>query len=155
MKLVHKVLLPATIIIALSVGNISHGCDDLKSSKVKNGVNVIKVVKAAVPVDDNQKKDKLGSAKRKARRNLKNSLDEQLKNGEISYNEAEKTLEEFDTNIMENSVDGIRPKVKRITEKELDFRKNFKGELYNQAKNGKISFEKADDIYNSFVDMTI
>ena len=155
MKLVHKVLLPATIIVALSIGNMVHGCVNSETLKGKVISNAIRVVKTAVPVDDSHDKEKFNSAKRKARRNLKNSLDEKVKNGEISLYQAEKEFLEFSENIEKNSLYNNEPEIAIIDKTELDFRENFKSELYNQAQNGKITFEKAEDIYNSFVEMII
>ena len=155
MKLVHRVLLPATMIMALSIGTVAYSCRDTDVLHDKSIVNVVKVVKTAVPIDDNQKKDKLNSAKRKARKNLKDNLEERVKNGDISLEEAEKTLSEFDANLKFAPVQGFKTQVESVNKKSLNFRREFKDELYNQVKNGGISFERAEDIYNNFVDMSL
>ena len=156
MKLAHRMLIPATIIIALTVGPISHGCgDEQKTLKDKSIISVVKVVKTAVPADDNNKKEKLNSAKKKARANLKSSLDEKVENGEVSASEAEKILLEFDENTKSNIVHELKTQVKEVSRQELNFRRNFKIGLYNQAVSGKISFERAEDIYDNFVDMAV
>ena len=155
MKLVHRVILPATIIMALSFGSAVYGCKDTDTLHDKSIVNVVKVVKTAVPIDDNQKKDKLNSAKKMARKNLKDNLDEKVRKGEISQETADKTLLEFDDNIKSAPVQGFKTQVETVNKKSLNFRREFKDELYNQAKNGKITVERAEEIYDSFVDMTV
>ena len=170
MKLVHKVILPATIIVAMSIGNISYACKDTKVLKDSNIVSVVRVVKNTVPVDDNQKKDKLNSARKKAKKNLKDSLDKKVRNNEISQGEAEKIFAEFESKMKNDCVNEFRPQVeifdkksdsKRLfgagtitpDNKEFEFRRNFKESLFKQARDGRISFERAEDIYNNFSDV--
>ena len=154
-KLVHKFILPATIIVALSVGSAVCSANEVKALKDKGIINVPKVVKTAVLVEDDHKKEKLNSAKKKARRNLQLSLAEKVKNGELSTESAEKALLAFDENIKSDVVHSFTPISGAENPNDFDFSREFKDELYNQAERGGISFERAEDIYTSFVDMTV
>jgi hypothetical protein len=147
MRLIRKFILPTSIVVAISIGSsgmVYGGEENISANEHQQRIIRLAAVSDKVKLNTAMRKygvagdsEAFSDGKKKALKNYKSMLFTRVFGGELTAAEADRLLTEF--------------AVKIGAEREK-FNLDFKEALLSQAKDGKITKTRAEDIYNGFED---